>query len=87
MMNRAANSYHETLSAAFERIAAMILTLDRSQLFDHLDEKDDLLLGSVMFNEIVDRVERTKGELNAILTEDMASRDSDASRVSMEGTA
>ena len=73
-MTPSTKQYYETVSAAFERIAAMVLTLDRSQLFDHLDDKEDIKLGSIMFVEIVDRVADTQKQLGALLDQSMAEK-------------
>ena len=74
-MTPSTKAYYETVSAAFERIAAMVLTLDRSQLFDHFDDKEDIKIGSIMLAEIVDRVTTTQRQLDALLDRSIAEGD------------
>ena len=63
--------YEEIRAVAFERIEAMILTLDASQLLDHLDDGPSVRRGVAMFNAIVERMERARAELDAALQRPM----------------
>ena len=47
---------YDALALNFETLETMILTLDASQLLDHMDDHKSILLGSGMFGIIVDQL-------------------------------